>query len=854
MFVTSEGPHAGIEVINPVTLQYHGVAPGPINMGGVDVDDIDNIIYSIQRGTSDYGGSGTSELYIYGYNDDGSGITQLAHITLPNHGYGMGLALDDSRDILWVGDIQYKMVKAYDVNVSGVWANIVEIPALSLPVSQPPVDITVDSKRNIVYTVAGWAGGKRLTKYDVAASVETYVDLGYYGGIGCAVDEVSGYVYITRGPSGGDDIQVWDCSTSPFTLLQETPDLGNPAGIAIANGVGFNPINLAKNYEIQGEGIWVGETFTYEITYDNMGNTVDVTGVKIRDDMPVELDYVSETVDGVPGTGVYDPVTHTVLWDIGTIEAGESGPLVKLVVFVNDNAAEGMTINNFANIWGDDVDTTTVDPQPAPGCDPEFEICDPGLVVPIPYTCYEDLPAPQLVFEGTEDYEVDGNLFTRYLLTVTNWADYPDELFELSPDLPACGLNTNSSRSWVDIFTADNSRIYGFCALEESTNLQNIWFAIPRGDCPPEQIYININDRRCDIDYTSNLVPIIGDITGTVFADCPAPGTGLLGVEIDLYNADGDLVANAITDVDGYYELLSVFVCDYTITIVTPLGYQVPNDELPVTVIGNEVVTVDFALTCVEITAEPRTIGFWKHQTGVATGGKGKAQIDGPTLCEYLDLIEGHFNGNAINQVIIYQPPGTDVCDDKLLVLKSLMNLKGSVEMIARARQQLMALLLNVASGKLSQTEVISADGATVSQAITYCDNVIDDPAGNYEMAKTIADEINNNRIVPAGMIPLSTVTIAYRFGLPADYSLSQNYPNPFNPVTTISFSLPVAGFAKLEVYNIMGQKVAVLVDGQLEAGVHSAIFDGRNTASGVYFYRLSTSEFTDTQKMVLLK
>jgi len=195
MFVTSEGSYGGVEVINPVTLQFHGVASGPINMGGVDVDDIDNIMYAIQRGTSGYGGSGTSELYIYGYNDDGSGITQLAHITLPNHGYGMGLALDDSRDILWVCDCQYSMVKAYDVNVSGVWANIVEIPALSFSVSHSPIDVAVDSKRNLVYTVAAWAGSPLLTRYDVATGVETTVNL-VYGGIGIAVDEVTGYVYM----------------------------------------------------------------------------------------------------------------------------------------------------------------------------------------------------------------------------------------------------------------------------------------------------------------------------------------------------------------------------------------------------------------------------------------------------------------------------------------------------------------------------------------------------------------------------------------------------------------------------------------------------------------------------------
>ena len=725
MFVTSEGYSGGIEVINPVTLQFHGVCPGPINMGGVDADDIDNILFAIQRGTGGYGGSGTSNLYIYGYNDDGSGITQLAHITLPNHGYGMSLALDDSRDILWVCDCQYSMVKAYDVNVSGVWANIVEIPALSFSVSHSPIDVAVDSKRNLVYTVAAWAGSPLLTRYDVATGVETTVNL-VYGGIGIAVDQVTGYVYMTRGTSSyADDVQVWDCSTSPFTLLQDTERIGNPAGIAIGN-VSYNPLNLAKNNEVQGVGIWIGQEFTYEITCDNLDNTVDATGVKIRDDMPIELDYVSETVDGVSGTGVYDPVAHTVFWDIGTIPAGEAGPLVELVVHVNDNAVLGTTIHNFANIWSDEIDTTTVEPQPP--CD----TCDPGdEIVPPPFGC----------------------------------------------------------------------------------------------------------------------------VAGYVTADCPAPGTGLLGVWIDIFDSVGTLIDNGITDANGYYEIDSLDPEDYMVTIVTPLGYTVSVDEVPVTIEGGDTVIVDFALTCVEITASPRTIGFWKHQIGVATGGKGNAQIDGATLCDYLDLIEAHFNGNGINQVIVYAPPASDQCTDKLQAAKELLNLKGNVGMTARAKQQLMALLLNVASGKLSQTEIISVDGATVSQAITYCDNLIDDPAGDHETAKTICDEINNNRQVAAGVIPLSTVNIAYKQAeIPVTYGLSQNYPNPFNPTTEISFSLPSASHVKLEVFNVMGQKVATLVDGQCEAGEHVVQWDGRDAASGVYFYRLQADDFVGTKKMLLLK
>lgn len=80
------------------------------------------------------------------------------------------------------------------------------------------------------------------------------------------------------------------------------------------------------------------------------------------------------------------------------------------------------------------------------------------------------------------------------------------------------------------------------------------------------------------------------------------------------------------------------------------------------------------------------------------------------------------------------------------------------------------------------------------------------------------------------------------------------NFPNPFNPVTTISFSLPVASDATLVVYNVMGQKVATVADGFYEAGQHSIKWDGSAVASGVYFDRLETDAQTETKKMLLLK
>lgn len=89
---------------------------------------------------------------------------------------------------------------------------------------------------------------------------------------------------------------------------------------------------------------------------------------------------------------------------------------------------------------------------------------------------------------------------------------------------------------------------------------------------------------------------------------------------------------------------------------------------------------------------------------------------------------------------------------------------------------------------------------------------------------------------------------------LPDDYYLETNQPNPFNPVTKISFGLPTASDVTLEIYNIIGQKTATLVNKRLEAGKYSYIWDGGNSASGVYFYRLRAGEFTDAKKMILLK
>ena len=109
-----------------------------------------------------------------------------------------------------------------------------------------------------------------------------------------------------------------------------------------------------------------------------------------------------------------------------------------------------------------------------------------------------------------------------------------------------------------------------------------------------------------------------------------------------------------------------------------------------------------------------------------------------------------------------------------------------------------------------------------------------------------------NGEVVSLEMANYDGTPIAAKV-IPANYSLKQNYPNPFNPATSISLDIAKAGDYSLTIYNVTGQKVAEFSD-FAEAGTVTVRWDASDMASGVYFYKLNTGNFTDTKKMVLLK
>ena len=116
----------------------------------------------------------------------------------------------------------------------------------------------------------------------------------------------------------------------------------------------------------------------------------------------------------------------------------------------------------------------------------------------------QTLPVPKLNFVGTEAYEANGFDFIRYKYEVANRGKFKKELFAAAPDLPACGENPNSSRTWVDLYGSDGKKLLWFCAFTTPDDLAHLWFALTEDKPPPPSVYIEMTDRRTGATIRSN--------------------------------------------------------------------------------------------------------------------------------------------------------------------------------------------------------------------------------------------------------------------------------------------------------------------------------------------------------------
>ncbi len=344
LFVTYESGNK-IQLLDATNFKDLGTttAPGASDLAGIAVDQSKNKVYTVDRNKN--------KLYVYDWNSSTNTLTQVSGspFSLPNVSAAFGIALDETRSRLYIGDISSTTVRYFNTST---WA---EAGNFSIPASdQKPMGIAVDTLRNVVYTgnaSSSYGSKGKLVKYDLNSATESsYILPGATSGdniVGLAVDEDTGYVYATTGnqSSGGTDKVI--VFSSNLSVLKETADIGDPTGIAIPRAqISYNPLNFAKTGP---QSIASGANMDYNLCYDNTANNTPVTGLTITDTLPSGLTFVSATGGGTFSSG-------TVTWNLGTLPAGATQACVKLTV--NVTATSG-TITNNATIDSNETPPTT---------------------------------------------------------------------------------------------------------------------------------------------------------------------------------------------------------------------------------------------------------------------------------------------------------------------------------------------------------------------------------------------------------------------------------------------------------------------------------------------------------------
>ena len=212
--------------------------------------------------------------------------------------------------------------------------------------------------------------------------------------------------------------------------------------------------------------------------------------------------------------------------------------------------------------------------------------------------------------------------------------------------------------------------------------------------------------------------------------------------------------------------------------------------------------------------------------------------------------------------MLIYVPDSNDP-NSELQKLRQLLMLNRCATADDLAKRELLALLLNVVSGKISQNTVICSNGANVSQAITYCNDLIQLPdRASATKAALIAGIINTGMNVPCNMVPASTRMITYSvkpsWNEAVEFGLDPASPNPSRgTAVSIRFGLARTDQVDLRVFDVTGRMVKTLASGSFAAGPHPMTWDGTNDSGarvqpGVYFYRLVTEEGTLSRSVTL--
>ncbi|MCI5116787.1 MAG: DUF1566 domain-containing protein [Candidatus Electrothrix sp. LOE1_4_5] len=229
----------------------------------------------------------------------------------------------------------------------------------------------------------------------------------------------------------------------------------------------------------------------------NIDHTVNYMSMQYRFNNMSGTEFVHILIDG------------QIVWSI-TAENAEANIWIdsgKIPLFFEKGDHEFMVVFN-----GMETDTSTFEIKDLTFYkDPDADNFSWNMFMPAilaganKHKCYPNLPAPVIAQTGIDNFESNGITYNRYEFTVVNNDQFPSSLFLPAPHLPPCGLNTEASRTWLDVYDNLDKRLYGFCGLED---LNSFNFSTPATEAPPAGIYIKVNDRQCNITYKSNVLTV----------------------------------------------------------------------------------------------------------------------------------------------------------------------------------------------------------------------------------------------------------------------------------------------------------------------------------------------------------
>jgi hypothetical protein len=354
-----------------------------------------------------------------------------------------------------------------------------------------------------------------------------------------------------------------------------------------------------------------------------------------------------------------------------------------------------------------------------------------------------------------------------------------------------------------------------------------------------------------------------GSVTGVVSTTSgPLPNA-----VVELRKKTVPIIA-CVTDNNGVYLASDIPAGPVDVAVIVPLGYEpvTPPGGAALVDVACETATQDFQFSVVAPPANcSHPLNWWRRKVNCCLGAPGPRCLVncGLVTVDHPAAIHDHFYENAVRPIrienVTHGEWGLVLSPDRM---QATLNAPGNSPWVDKAQAEFLALLLNVVSSCRLTTDVVDANGGTLSQAMQQIADWINDGSpGNDLDAWWVAGRLNGSGQIPVSNVVdvVNYVTIPYAPRPTPAVGPLRVTPNPMVKSSTLEFVASSPGDAVVQVFDVAGRLVRTLVDQELPIGRHSAVWDGRSdggqvVANGVYFYRISTPDGVMHARFVVMQ